>query len=301
MGREVALIVASGIKGVGKSYLTFKYAFDYVRGRLTGNPRKVLIFDVNNEWGKLTPHPSDENAREIGWNAPYFVKTIDTNMVSRFNTHPFIEMRRITPFYTKDVRDKKGMLVARKGDEMSKEDFKEVLIYVNKTFRGGLLIIEDMRAFFGNSVPDDVVSVITRNRHRDTDLIWHTQSTSRIQPVFFENINFVRFHKQTDDVDRYKEKLEPEELFKITQIMVDNEHKIGNERFYVTIDNSRKKIFGAFSPKMLYVAIHEYIRTHPFVLRKYLSLTDDEGKKVYNYKTALQKQAIQYYNDYNGN
>ena len=104
--REPKLMVAVGKKGVGKSYSTF----DMLRGYVAGNPskgvkgRKVLIFDVNDEYEDVRP--------------------IALKDVPLFSVHPKIEMRRVRPLKTN-------------GSRMTLNEIAETLFWILDQFRGG--------------------------------------------------------------------------------------------------------------------------------------------------------------------
>jgi hypothetical protein len=98
----------------------------------------------------------------------------------------------------------------------------------------------------------------------------------------------LRFHKNTDSVDRHKKKFEDKwEAFKICEILVNKQYFGGNERFYVTFDCDHEKIYGNYSQKMMDEAIDEYIALHyRQKIKPLLNQTNSTGKKVYTAQSA---------------
>jgi hypothetical protein len=116
----------------------------------------------------------------------------------------------------------------------------------------------------------------------------HYQSIGRITTKIWQNINWLRFHKNTDSVDRHKKKFEDKwEAFKICEILVNKQYFGGNERFYVTFDCDHEKIYGNYSQKMMDEAIDEYIALHyRQKIKPLLNQTNSTGKKVYTAQSA---------------
>ncbi len=237
--------------------------------------RRVLIFDINNEYGE------------------YGIKTIDFVNIPLFMRKPEAEIRRIAPF-------KPGP----KGQEkMNTSDMLVMLENIVNIYQGGCLVVEDPSKFFSKSVSEDLIGAICTNRHNSCDMILHYQSVGRILPVLHENINMYRFHHQADDVYRSESKLADQtELFKLGQIMVDTQfYGRGvpkNQRFFVYLDKDNNKIRGNYTGKMVDEAFDQYIRTQPKELKYYVNELDDFGKKKYTYleaKTAYKKHLYDMY------
>ena len=98
----------------------------------------------------------------------------------------------------------------------------------------------------------------------------------------------MRFHKNTDGVDRHKKKFEDKyEIFKICEILVNKQYFNGNKYFYLTIDCDNEKIRGAFSDKMIDEAIDEYIATNfTKKVKPLVNQRDVKGKKKYTNASA---------------
>jgi hypothetical protein len=110
----------------------------------------------------------------------------------------------------------------------------------------------------------------------------------------------LRFHKNTDSVDRHKKKFEDKyEALKICEIMINNQYFNGNSRFYLTFDCDNEKILGTYSQKMMSESIDEYIAlNYRNKVRPLLNQVDKNGKKIFTPESASQhvkKQILKMY------
>jgi len=258
--REPKLGVAIGKKGVGKTYTTNLMIQQYVNGTINADtePRRALILDVNDEFTDI--------------------KALRLRDIPRFCVHPKIEARRIRPFNDDNKK-------------MTLRDVQQALFFILQNYRGGLLLIEDINKYVSDSLPNDVVGAICTNRHTDTDIIMHFQSIGRITTKIWQNINWLRFHKNTDSVDRHQKKFEDKhEYLKIAEILVNNQYYGGNKRFYLFIDIDSEKILGNFSKTLLDDAITEYIeKNYRKIITPLTKQRDLKGKVKYT-----QEQAVNY-------
>ena len=256
--REALLGVAVGKKGIGKTYTSLQIIKHYIKGGLDMKPRRALILDVNDEF---------EN-----------IRAISPKDVAIFSHHPKIECRRIRPFNAD-------------GSKMTLNDVADCLWDVLKDYRGGLLLIEDINKYIGDHLPTDLIGSLCTNRHANLDIILHFQSIGRVGTKIWQNFNWLRFHKNTDSVDRHKKKFEDKwEAFKICEILVNSQYFSGNKYFYLTYDAEDEKIKGNYSPKMMDEAIDEYIATnYSKKISPLLKQTNDKGKKTYTIKSATSK------------
>lgn len=260
MSRIQKLGVAIGKKGVGKTYATTQMLHQYVVGNPTaGIPgRKVLIMDVNDEF---------EN-----------IKSIPLKYVAAFSVHPQVEIRRIRPF--KD-----------NGAKMTLNEFADTLFFVLETFKGGLILIEDVNKYTADNMPNDLIGAICTNRHSDLDIILHYQSIGRITPKVWQNLNWIRFHKIQDKVSQHKQKYEEfYEMFSIAETLVDRQYK-NNMRYHLYIDIDDEKIRGKISKEMIDDAINIFIeenykKTITPLLQQYDTISN---KKKYTAATAYDK------------
>jgi hypothetical protein len=255
--REPKLMVAVGKKGVGKSYSTF----DMLKGYVSGNPskgvkgRKVLIFDVNDEYEDVRP--------------------IALKDVPLFSVHPKIEMRRVRPLKTN-------------GSRMTLNEIAETLFWILGKFQGGCLLIEDINKYVSDNLPDDLVGAICTNRHVDLDIIMHFQSIGRITTKLWQNLNWIRFHKNMDSVDRHQNKFPDKiEFLRIIENMVNIEYQKGNIRFCCWCENDELKVSGKVPSKSFQEAIEQYINQNQRrVLSPLLKERDSNGKLKYKPEEA---------------
>lgn len=226
--REPKLIVAVGRKGCGKTFTTKRMLEQYVMGNPAKGvkPRRVLILDVNDEYED--------------------VKALRIADIIKFSVHPKIEQRRIRPF-------------TDEGATMTTNQLQEVLFKILKDFRGGLLLIEDPSKFLSDSLPNDLMGAIATNRHRDVDIVMHFQSIGRITPKIWQNLTHIRYHKNTDGVEKNKNKFEDKyELMKLVENYVDKEYDNGNKRIYIYVDVEDEKIKNIDKVKFEKI-VHDYV------------------------------------------
>tara|TARA_R110002012_G_C11673984_1_gene613423 strand:+ start:3067 stop:3903 length:837 start_codon:yes stop_codon:yes gene_type:complete len=268
--REPKLGVAVGKKGIGKSYATEELMAKYVKGNASAKPRRVLILDVNDEYE--------------------FVKAIAISDIAVFSLHPKIEARRIRP-YNAD------------GTKMGLRDIADVLFMCLEHYRGGLLLIEDINKYVSDHLPNDVVGAICTNRHSDLDIIMHFQSIGRVTPKIWQNLNWIRFHKNSDSVERHQKKFQDKyEFLKIAEIMINEQYFEGNERFHLYVDLDKEHILGEYSPKMMKDAIDEFVaENYNKIIKPKLNRRDDYGKVISNPKKVTREVKDRYFKMYNGN
>ncbi|MEN8882713.1 MAG: hypothetical protein ABF244_00570 [Flavobacteriaceae bacterium] len=253
--REALLGVAVGKKGIGKTYTTLQLINQYIQGSSRVKPRRALILDVNDEFEDI--------------------KAIKLKDVAIFTYHPKIECRRVRP-YNED------------GSKMTLNQIAEALWHILNVYKGGLLLVEDINKYVGDYLSNDLVGALCTNRHSDLDIIMHFQSIGRVGTKIWQNINWLRFHKNTDGVDRHKKKFEDKwEAFKICEILVNKQYFNGNNRFYITFDCDHEKIMGNFSRKMVEEAIDEYVALNYLKkVKPLLNQIGSNGKKKFTPSTA---------------
>lgn len=260
--REPLLGVAVGRKGVGKTYSTTQLVQRYIVGtpHLGVKPRRVLFFDVNDEYSHI--------------------KSLNPSHITWFSAHRKIEARRIRPFWPD-------------GTQMGLDDLVKVLGYILKHYRGGLLIIEDPNKYISDNLPSDLVGTICSARHVDLDIIMHYQGIGRIVPKLWQNMSWLRFHKNIESVDRHKQKYPDKvELLKIAETLVDTQYAAGNKYFHLYVDLEEDKIRGGFDKSMFEMACKDYIAENYNAVIKPLLAKKSLGKeKGHNAETAL-KEAI---------
>ena len=245
--REPKLGVAVGKKGIGKSYTTEQVMAQYVQGNQNAKPRRVLILDVNDEYEA--------------------VKAIAIKDIALFSLHPKIEARRIRP-YNED------------GSKMGLRDIADVLFICLENYRGGLLLIEDINKYVSDHLPNDVVGAICTNRHSDLDIVMHFQSIGRVTPKIWQNLNWLRFHKNSDSVDRHQKKFQDKyDFLKIAEIMINQQYFDGDKYFHLYVDLDEEVILGKYTPKMMKDAIDEFVsENYNRLVKPKLNRRDEYGR-----------------------
>lgn len=265
MGREPQLGIVIGRKGVGKTKTTAEYLRLYARGTTDTPPRKVVIFDNNNEYSDKVKYPD--------------IRAISLADVELFSTHPSIEIRRVMPF------------LPESSDEMTPDQKTRAVMWMLSHFRNGLILLEDLNAYIGDHVPGDAVGKILSQRHKGIDLILHYQSFGRVQKKIWPHVNWIRLHKTNDSVitniDKFKDKFE---CFQIAENIVNHQNDIGNIYFYLHINNDYEKIYADVSDEDRDRAIMDFInQNHTQLVAPLLNARDDDGGKIHNYGQAREK------------
>jgi hypothetical protein len=275
MLREPLLGCAVGRKGVGKSFQTLRMIDSYLKGNpLAGvKARRVLVLDVNDEFNQF--------------------KGIRLEDVPRFCKSPIIEARRIRIFKPD-------------GKKMTLNEIADTLFKILNCFYGGMLLIEDINRYVSDSLPNDLIGAICTQRHVDTDIIMHFQTIGKVaHPKIWGNLNWIRYHKTDDTVERHKNKFAGNvEHLQLLEIMVNKKYYNGDQRFFVFFDKDDGKIRGNFSKKEFMEAIDEYLEeNYNKVITPLLNKMDlTTGKKKYNEpKLAIETVRQRMFSDYYGN
>jgi hypothetical protein len=262
--REPKLGVAVGRKGCGKTYQTTKMIESYIVGNPAKGvaPRRVLILDANDEYETI--------------------KALKVSDVMRFSAHPKIEARRIRPFN-------------ENGQRMTINEIQDTLFKILNDFRGGLLLIEDVNRYISDYLPNDLVGAICTNRHSDLDIILHFQSVGRVSPKIWQNLNWIRFHKNTDSVDKHRTKFEDKyEMLKLVENYTNNEyHNFNNQRFFCYVDIDDEKIKGV-DRKRFDSIVEQYISENYKKLISPMLQKRDLGKGT---KVHTPESAVRYHKD----
>ena len=275
MGREPLLYVAIGRKGIGKTVTTMQKLRKYVAGDPANGvaPRRVLIFDANNEYSDKEKYPD--------------IKSMDLGNVYKFSMHPKIEIRRIPPFLPN-------------GNEMTPDQKASAVLYILQYYRNGLLLLEDINNYIGDYLPSDVVGTILSQRHKGIDMVLHYHSLGRIQKKIWPHINVLRMHKCSDWVVRNKDKFEDKfECFSIAEIIVNKQFAAGNIYFNLEIDANREKIYANITDEERDLCIQEYIGSaHSSLITPLLNMKNINGGKVHTYVSAFNQQKERVLNTY---
>jgi hypothetical protein len=271
--RESGMMVCTGLQGVGKTYLNMHIIKDYVKDKFYNKVkgRKCLIMDTNGEYTKEQFERNDVENFEP--------RRIALKDIPAWSAANISECRRI---------DAKNVGIKEK---------KEILEYLLKVYRNGMLVIEDINTYILNMTHmEEIVGGLVNLRHRGVDILISYQSLRPVEPRIWQNARWVRMHYQADNVNDIKGKVTNITLFKIAQIIVNNRYLgAGDKRFYVYIHNFANKIEGKFTKQEFMDAARQYLNSN----KKYIK----EYKEMHNVsqEEAIEGQSIQYYNQYFGN
>lgn len=283
--REAQLGIAIGQKGVGKSYSTLAMMQPILRGnsRIGAKPRKVLILDVNNEFGDVQ---KDQN--------PNFahIRAIRLQDVGKWCHNGIIEARRVT-------------ILKEGGGQLTLRETADALGVILENFKNGLLLIEDISKFVSDSLPNDLIGAICTQRHKSCDIILHFQSVGKMaHPKLWANCNWLRIHKTEDTVKKHENKFGTDvtHLY-LAEKMVNIEYEKGNVRFQLFVDKDMKKVKGAFTKKQFQQAIEQYLQDNYSIIKREVEKRDiHTGELVHkDRKTAVNFIINKYMKDYYGN
>lgn len=254
------MILASGMKRVGKTYQTCHEIQEYITPTATKEARKFLIFDVNGEF-------NDTQIREN--NCTFSAKVLSIDDLPQWIMQKRVEVRRILAL------DKDGR---RLGTTQIVERLNIILYHV----RGCGLLLEDINKYLIGNGSVDVIGMMCTNAHADLDIYIHLQTLSKVSTTMWQNSAVVRFHRQIDRVSRYKDRLTNPELYFIAQKLVDLQFK-SNKRFFCYIYNELNFIKGKFSLFDFRVACLGYLYDNPSKIKEYqqrLGTGADNRKKA---------------------
>jgi hypothetical protein len=270
--REAGMMICAGIQGVGKTYQNMHVISDYVKDKLHNQVpgRKCLIMDTNGEY----------TAGQFAKNdIPNFsAKTISLKHVAAWSKANIAECRRI------DAR------------EVGMKDKKEILEFLLKTYRNGMLVIEDINTYILNVTHmEEIVGGLVNLRHRAVDVLVSYQSLRPVEPRMWQNARWIKMFHQQDNVSDIIGKVAKPALMKIAQIIVDEKYDKGNKRFYVIIHNFTNKIEGDFTQTEFINAARQYLSISGKTVREHMNMYSK------NREEALYDLSNKYVEQYYGN
>lgn len=274
--REPQLIVATGTKGVGKTYKTCQIIQKYLTPNLTTGKkaRKVLIFDVNGEY----------NNTELEKNGFRFrTKVLALKDLPDWSKQKKVEVRRI-------------LAVDANGNKLGTDMMPEILRIILHYYTGGFLLLEDINKYLTENQNGDIIGALTTNRHKDLDIYIHLQSLSKLTTTMWQNANIMRVHYQLDPIDRYKARINNFELFKIAQLMVNTNYLTGKKRFYINVYNEDNKIKGQYSKRDFIIACRKYLEQNTHDLKiSMLKYGKNKDAKLNAMKDCIKELFVKYY------
>lgn len=270
-GREAKMILVAGRKGVGKTYQTLVHISKYLISTLVKRGRKVLIFDVNNEFGNVKQDHKNPNFPDIG--------LIKLSQVPAFSKTNKPVAKRVSVF--KD-----------NGKRMSLSEMAKALGYILEHYRNGLLLIEDISKYITDSLPGDLIGSICTQRHVSVDVLIHVQTVGKLfNPKLWGNCNELRLHRADDTIERHKGKISGNmEHLLIMESLINLKYRSGDKRFFCYLDKDIGKIRGHFTKREFIKAIEVYLASNyskilkPLLNKRHIY----SGKKLYqNQKEAV--------------
>jgi hypothetical protein len=112
------------------------------------------------------------------------------------------------------------------------------------------------------------------------DLIIHLQSAAKITQDLWQNIDYLRIHKQTDNLHRIKDRVSNYPQLFIADAIVTRRYMDGNERNFIYVDMGHGKISGATREEFAN-GCRSYLNTHKSVLSQFISGTDQNARSLY--------------------
>ena len=267
--REAGMMITIGAQGCGKTYQNMyviaSYVRDNVKTRVRG--RKCLIFDTN---GEYTETQFAENG------IPNFnVRKLALKDVGAWSQSDTKECRRI---------DAKSLSIPEK---------KEVLKYLIKWFRNGLLVLEDINTYILSMTHmEDIVGGLVNLRHRVVDVLISYQRFRSVEPIILANSRWVRLHYQTDHINSVKEKVSSPEMFRIAQTIIENKYFSGDKRVFLYLYVLENKMEGIYTVPEFELACKEYLSVNKTIIKDHQqahSCTSDVAviEKVKRYKAMF--------------
>jgi hypothetical protein len=276
-GREAKLMMVAGRKSVGKTYETLCQITDYLKSTIIKQGRKVLIFDVNNEFGNVREDHKNSKFPNIG-----LIKLSQVPAFAKI-TRPFV--RRVSVF--KD-----------NGQRMTLSEMAQALGYILEHYRNGMLLIEDINKYITDSLPGDLIGAICTQRHVSVDVVIHVQTVGKLfHPKLWGNCNEIRLHRTDDTVERHKNKVSGNlEHLLIMEKLIELKFKDGEKRFCCYLDKDSGKIRGRFRLIDFRKAVEDYLSSnYQRILKPLLDKRDIySGSLLYK----DQKEAVEAYMNY---
>lgn len=275
--REAKLIMVAGRKSVGKTFQTLCHIADYLKSTAKKQGRKVLIFDVNNEFGNVREDHNNPKFPNIG-----LIKLSQVPAFAKI-TRPFA--KRVSVF--KDD-----------GQRMTLNEMAQALGYILEHYRNGLLLIEDISKYITDSLPGDLIGAICTQRHVSVDVIIHVQTVGKLfHPKLWGNCNEIRLHRTDDTIERHKNKVSGNlEHLLIMEKLIEYKFKAGETRFCCYLNKDTGKIKGRFTRADFRASVEDYLASnYQRILRPLLDKRDIySGERLYKNQTQAVDEYLRY-------
>jgi hypothetical protein len=259
--RESGLTLVAGMKGVGKTVRSCKEIEAYIMNdpRIGRIGRKVLIFDVNNEpdyrkYLTIDYDVEDKDANRRG----HWIRT--------FAESSNVEARRLVPF-------------KKNGRPFEYKDFIVCIQDIASNFKKGLFVAEDINKYVSHKNQDEILGLLITLRHKNLDMIIHLQSLSKVTTTMWENTNYLRMHKQSDTVDRYKNRIPNYQIVKMAELIIDKRYLDG-DKYNPVYCSPTDNIFYNVTEQEFEYACNRYIFDYDGDIKK-LQRVEEGGKRKY--------------------
>jgi len=256
MAREPLKMAAIGGTGTGKTYTSLKMIKESYCNPKNKNARKVLIYDVNDEF--------------------HDVKELAVEDIPKFNAQKKIQIRRIRPI---DYKTNKQLGI---------EDLYDRLcdIVDNYPFVNGLLWLEDINKYAIGTNTKHFINLLTTNRHSLLDIIIHLQTYKSLPPRLWGNINVLRIHRVSDTpfISKITDNISDERILHIADLLL-REMLQKDTRAYVTIYFDKSKIIGHFTLSEFKNACRKYLLKSRKVIREEMLMHNVDFETAINILT----------------
>ena len=267
--REASLMIATGRMGVGKSYETIENMIPAYM-RVHKKKRKVLMFDVNNEFTKIKSVMFDveevQAARQLEKKKRTRILTKSEKRIASLFPG---QIRRIAPF-------------TKHGYPMNTEQKRLTFETLLETFRGGLVHFEDINKYISAFGDDKVTGAFKAIRHNSQDITLHMQSMLPVRPLLLEAATCFRMH--FDGIDLCTSKFDRfgshAEIFRIAQLVVKDEFLMQhNPHYFCYVYHQNKKLRG-ISEGQFERACNEYLTIYKTEVERKALLVAEENKRL---------------------
>jgi len=196
--RQPMVMLVCGETGVGKTYRNRQEIVRYLQEDVKRGKRgrKVLAFDTNDD------------------DYPRF-RTISPDHLHLFKQ---VAARRIRPFNAN-------------GSPMDDEQKREVITKVLRSYRNGLLILDDIDHYMSGAKGQAMIGALCTVRHKGLDILLTHQSIAKITTSEWQNCTWLRLHHQVDDITRYRDRIPKYHLVRIAQIIIDEQYQLATRAF----------------------------------------------------------------------
>lgn len=254
--REPTFEVGIGFRGVGKTFTLDQIIDDYIKNL----KRPVLVFDVNNEYW-----PS---------NKLYGYKAIDFDVTEKNDIKRSEQIRNIKfPGKYRIIPWKKNR------QPMNTSEYLKTALTIVSSFRNGMVVLEDINKYAQSNFKQEFVGTFIGLRHVGVDLVIHFQSLHAIPPKVWDNMEYLRWHKCSEKIVKYKKRITNFEIFSIAECIVDNNY-IRDPHYYLWINVLKDKLINV-TPEDFRQGCITYLNTNPVVLNRDMQSIGEGGQKKY--------------------